>query len=246
MTCDVASHQIDDYLDDQLDQHERRRLERHFEDCPRCAEELRGRIGLDRGVRHALATSVQHLQLASGPSRAIVQAIEGGARYSLWPERILQSALTMAGAFVVVLLLVGLVFLLGRIPAPGEMQPSIVLPAGRPALSVDRDRISIEPRVMAPGDQFTITVPVDSNWPQPIDTTRCDLDISGPSGRYRFALLMKGPLPSRGTSILQVTPAILADPCQDRYQIAPADIFSAPGVYTFRITVFSPVVAPSR
>lgn len=246
MTCDVACHLIDDYLDDQLSQRERQRLERHIADCPRCAGELRGRLTLDRSLRHALTASVQHLQLASAPSRAIIQTIEGGVRQPLWPGRLLQSVPMMAGAFAVLLLLVGLFLLLGRIPVPGETQPSVVLPAGHPALSVNRDRVSIEPRAMVPGDPFTITVPVDSNWPLPIDTTRCDLDISGPTGRYRFALVMQGPLPSRGTSILRVTPAILDAPCQEQYQIAPTDIFSAPGVYTFRITVFSPALTPSE
>ena len=96
---------------------------------------------------------------------------------------------------------------------------------------------------MQPYDPFALTVFLESDLSQPLDSIRLDLDISGPSGFYRFGLAVKGPLPAPGVSIFRVTPELLADACQEQYLMAPVDLFGAPGVYTLRVTLFDPVVA---
>jgi hypothetical protein len=96
---------------------------------------------------------------------------------------------------------------------------------------------------MRPHVPFTMTVLLQSDLPQPLETVHLDLDISGPTGFYRFGLAVEGPLPAQGVSILRVTPELLAEPCEEQYLIAPTEVFSLPGVYTLRVTLSDPVVA---
>ena len=170
-----------------------------------------------------------------------VRSLANCARLSV---RCVRGVRTLAGAVIVVLLLVSLSFLLGRIPTPAEVQQAVRPPASQPSLSLNRDSILVEPARIQPGDPFTITVPIHSSQLQSLDGVRCNLEIKGPTGEYRFALAVQGPFPARGVSILQVTPDMLAGPSQKQYQIRPEEILGAPGVYTFRVTMFSPVVLP--
>ena len=247
MTCDSAGRLIDDLMGNQLSRRERQRLEEHLSSCPRCAKELGERLVLEQRMQQALAASVHQLRLPPGASRAMIQAVETslqkpGWRYRLWPM-----AQVMAGVAAAFLLFLSIVFLSDRVPIPAlGGQQTAHSPMIRPALSVDPSRISFEPDSMVPGDRFTVTVPIESNLLQEIDAVRCDLEISGPTGQYRFALFMQGPLPAHGLSIIQVTPDLLAGPSQDQYQLSPDQIFGLPGAYAFRVTVFSPMVASSQ
>jgi len=247
MTCDSASHLIDDLLGDQLSRREHQRLEEHLSACPHCTEVLHERLALERRMQQALTASVHQLQLAPDASRGLLQAVEASLQQPAWRSRALPVARVLAGALAAALLGLGLLLLSERVPVPSiGGQQTGHSPARQPALSVDQSSISFEPHDMVHGDRFTVTIPIESNLLQEIDTVRCDLEISGPTGQYRFALFMQGPLPARGLSIIHVTPELLARPSQDQYQLSPAQIFGLPGAYTFRVTVFSPVVASSQ
>lgn len=247
MNCDTAGRLIDDLMGDQLSRRERQRLEEHLSSCPHCAKVLRDRLVLEQRMRQALAASVHHLRLPPGASRAMIQAVETSLQNPGWRFRFRPVAQVMAGVAAAVLLLFGLLFLSERVPVPSlNRQQTAHSPMSQPALAVDQSRISFEPDNMVPGDRFTVTVPIESNLLLDVDAIRCDLEISGPTGRYRFALFMQGPLPARGVSIIQVTPELLAGPSQDQYQLSPDQIFGLPGAYAFRVTVFSPMVTSSQ
>jgi hypothetical protein len=244
VTCDRASQLIDDYLEKLLSPRQCGQLEQHFSACPRCAGELRDRIAFERNLQQTLTASVHHLQLTPDASQGLVQSVEASLAAPRWPWSGVQVAQVMGGTLVAVLLVIGSVLLVDRVPAPLGVQQALRPPVGQPALSVDQSSISFQPYSMAPGDRFTITIPIESDLLQGMDTIRCDLDIDGPTGKYRFVLLMQGPLPARGLSVLQVTPDLLAAPSQQQYQMSPAEIFGQPGAYDLRVTLFSPVTAP--
>jgi hypothetical protein len=126
------------------------------------------------------------------------------------------------------------------------VQQALFPAASQPALSLDRADITIEPGYTQPGDLFTVTVPIHSDMVRSLDSVRTNLDIDGPSGQYRFAVSAQGPFPTQGISVLNVTPALLAAPCEEQYQISPSEILSAPGVYTFRVTIFSPLTTDEQ
>lgn len=118
-----------------------------------------------------------------------------------------------------------------------SVAPPVNSPAG---LSLMLDRTRIDPEPMYPGEAFTITLYLRNSLPQPLPSARFDLEITGPSGYYRFPLTVNRPVPAGGVSLLQVTPDVLAGPCQETYLIPPTRIFDAPGVYRLRVTLFSP------
>jgi hypothetical protein len=170
-----------------------------------------------------------------------------------------------SGAVAVLLVAVALLALLGRIPVPSNLKPVSLRPAKRlvssepeldavfdadqpiprmatPTLSQVDARLLIEPRDLHPGESFTMTVYVQSALSEPMETVHLDLDISGPTGVYRFALSFDGSLPAEGMSIYRVTPDLLAQPCEERYLMSPTDMFAVPGAYTIRVTFLNPVV----
>jgi hypothetical protein len=57
---------------------------------------------------------------------------------------------------------------------------------------------------------------------------------------------MQGPLPASGVSVMQLTPESLDESCQRRYLISPTEMFKAQGVYTVRVTLFSPVLTAEQ
>lgn len=246
MNCDLAGHLIDDYLDDRLRQSDRQHLEQHISLCPRCAGELRDRLAFERGVRQALTASVQNLQLAPGIGKGILRTVESGAQQTTWSHPALRVTQALAGLLVIGLLLLGLSLLLGGVSMPMEVGQVVFQPGSRPVLSVNRGDIFVEPQHIQPGDLFTVTVAMRGDQFQPRETVLCNLDIEGPSGSYRFELSLQSPLPTRGRSVLRVTPDILAVASQKQYGLLPADILSEPGVYSFRVTLFSPDVSPSQ
>ncbi len=127
---------------------------------------------------------------------------------------------------------------------PVSSDITIDVPASeeRKALSLGHHDVRIEPWMLKPGETFTVTLLLHTDMPQPLDNARLDLDVSGPTGYYRFELTVKGPLPARGVSVLQITPQVLATSSRERYLISPSEIFREPGVYTVRVFLFSPVL----
>jgi hypothetical protein len=267
MNCDLAGRLIDDYLENRLSQRDSHQLEKHLSRCPHCADELRRRPAFERDLRRALAASVRPLSLSSDASTRIVESAEDSLHRAVWSRRATLTFRLMSGAVAAALVLVALYALLGRIPVSSQFKPIALLPANKLAvsdsnldtlsvrdqpvprlttastISLPRASLLVEPRDMRPSLPFTMTLLLQSELPQPLETVRLDLDISGPTGFYRFGLAVKGPLPAQGVSILRVTPDLLAEPCEEQYLIAPTDVFSLPGVYTLRVTLFDAVVA---
>jgi hypothetical protein len=114
------------------------------------------------------------------------------------------------------------------------------------ALSLGNNDVVIEPWMLQPGDAFTITLFLHTNLVKPLPSARFDLDVNGPTGYYSFDVTVKGHLPSRGVSVLQITPDVLAASSREKYLIAPNEIFSEPGVYTVSIFLYSPVPASTH
>jgi hypothetical protein len=129
-------------------------------------------------------------------------------------------------------------------PDLSEVQTATLSQFNQQPLAITRGKTLIEPQPLQAGEAFTVTVFLHSESPEPLGTARVDLDVSGPTGYYRFALAVKGPLPASGVSVVQVTPAVLDALCREKYLIAPTDIFTAPGVYTVRVLLVNPTEAP--
>ncbi|MGD2207194.1 MAG: zf-HC2 domain-containing protein [Anaerolineae bacterium] len=130
-------------------------------------------------------------------------------------------------------------------PALPEHQVPDPPDENRPALYLTSQDIRLEPWKIHPGESFTLTLFLRSDLPQPLKNARFDLVVSGPTGYYRFEMTVQGPLPAQGVSIVQVTPERLAASSRKKYLMSPEEIFYAPGVYTLRVLLFSPVF-PSR
>ena len=270
MNCDLACHLIDDYLENRLSQRDHHRLEEHLSRCSRCAEELHRRPAFERDVKQALATSVRSLYLSPAVSTRVIQAAQNSFCRGVWLNGVGMALRVTASTVIIALLLVGLFSLLGHIPVPSQLRPITLLPASKLSLSeqhpvtlstgnqpVPRSTAAstvllangdllIEPLDLHPGKPFTMTVFLHSDLPRPLDTVHLDLDISGPERYYHFALAVKGPLPTHGISIVRITPDLLASLCHEQYLIPSTDIFGVPGVYTVRVVLFNPVVAPKR
>lgn len=261
MNCDLASHLIDDYLENQLSQRDRHFLEEHLSRCFSCAQELYQRPALERDVRKALTASVVPLHLSPGASRRIIQASQDSLLRATRLNGFLLAARATAGALAAFLLVIGLLFLLGRVLGLTQFEALTQLPAIRlplselfPANLPARDQAAsadtsafleswtdgellVEPLNLHAGEPFTMTVFLNSDMPQPLEDVHLNLDIGGPSGYYHFVLAVKGPLPAHGLSVLRVTPDLLSAPCQEQYLISPADIFKLPGSYAVRVTL---------
>jgi hypothetical protein len=267
MNCDLACHLLDDYLENRLGRYERQRLEVHLAACPDCAEKLRERPIFEHAMERALASAVQHQRLSSAASVRIVQAAQGSLDRSIWTTRAVLTFQMAASTTAIVLVVLALLVLMGRIPAPSHLGPIRLSPVSQwlfsqqtatlaiqdepalhsPALtsvSLSNSDFYIEPREMQAGEAFTITLLLHTDMPQALETVRFNLDVQGPSGHYNFVMAVKGPLPAHGVSVLRVTPELLATTSQERYLMSPTEIFGEPGVYTLRITVFSPVFEP--
>jgi hypothetical protein len=128
-------------------------------------------------------------------------------------------------------------------PTLAEPQPGPAPTEHRPAIFMGRHDVRIEPWRLESGDPFTITMFLHTDLPQTVNSARFDLDVTGPTGFYRFEMTVKGPLPPQGISVLKITPEDLAASSRERYLLSPTEIFAEPGVYTIRVFLFSPVVA---
>ena len=263
MNCESAGRLIDGFMQDELNQRDRSQIEEHLARCPSCASELRKYPALEREVRRALAASVRPLYLSADVSSQIVQASEESLSRAGRAHRAMLTFRIASGALAVLLVAVALLALLGRIPVPSNLKPVSLLPAKRllpaepelaavfdedqpiprmatPTLSQLDASLLIEPRDLHPREPFTMTVYVQSALPEPMETVHLDLDISGPTGFFRFELSFDGPLPAEGMSIFRVTPDLLAQPCEERYLMSPTDMFAIPGAYTIRVTILNP------
>lgn len=125
-------------------------------------------------------------------------------------------------------------------PDPRELQPTVPSLRTQPGLSLGSSGTFVDPEPLLPGQPFTITLLLHSNLRQPLESAQFDLEISGPTGYFRFPLSVSGPLPARGIALVRVTTDVLAGQCQDRYMISPTSIFRVPGAYKLRFTVYSP------
>lgn len=266
MNCDQAGYLIDDYLADNLSQRERDQFEAHMLGCARCAQELRRRPAFERSLRRALVTSVQPLSLPPEASSRIVHAAEESLQRAKRSGRAARLLGSVTAAAALALLLVGVLFLTGDLSVPSQLKPVALFPANKlpfaeppsPSLSSDqgpvladgqalreslpRASVLFEPRKMHPQDPFTITVFLESDRSRSLESVRLDLDVSGPTGYYRFGLAVEGPLPARGVTILRLTPDLLAEACKEQYLMAPTDVFSVAGTYNVRLTLFDAVV----
>jgi hypothetical protein len=273
MNCEQASHLLDGYLENELRRYDRQRLETHLASCSRCVEELHRRSSLDQAIGQTLAISVQHQTLSPEASMRMIRVAQDSVRRMIWSNHVLLTLKTMASLVAAALALVGLFFLMHRIPVSMGIRPATLLPVNQLALSephlvtlapVSQPSLpelesvtqspanqsaltlSIEPADLRPGDWFTITLFLHSDLAQAANTARFDLEVSGPPGHYRFPLAVKGPLPAHGVSILQITPAHLLALCEKRYLISPTEMFKQPGTYTVRVTLFNPVFTPDQ
>lgn len=267
MNCDLAGRLLDGYLENELAPRDRLLLEKHIAACHHCAEDLRRRPVFERDVRRSLAVSVRSLALPSTASTRIVQAAEQSLRRAVRARRVAVTFRLVGGAVATFLLVVGLLILLGQIPIPARLKSIALSPANRSVLSESRPgmlpaesqpaphltntstswvpRVSfrLEPIDLHAGEPYTVTVFLKSEAPEPVEAVHLDMDISGPSGFYRFGWTVEGPLPARDVTIFRITPELLAEPCKEEYLISPADVFGFPGVYTIRLIVSDPVVA---
>jgi hypothetical protein len=268
VNCEAVGHLMDDLLDNILSQREQEDLEDHLRRCPRCVRELRERPAFERGLRRALATSVQPLVLSSTFSNRLVEGAEKSLRRARRSQRAHRLGQVSMCAAALCLVVVGLLFLTGSIPVPSQLQPVTLFPVNQASLSqwaarmnavLDRPvkwsdeeiapastsqvSMSIEPYVMEPGQTFTITLSLWSAEAQPVDAVTLQLDVNGPTGYYQFDLALQEPLPSQGVSVLKVTPELLAEPCRVQYLMAPTDLFAATGVYDVRVTMTKPASA---
>jgi len=265
VNCELARRLIDDFMHDELNQRDRARMEEHLARCPRCAMELRKQPALERDVRRTLAASVRPLYVSADVSARIVQASEQSLHRAGRARRTALTARVSSGILALLLVAVGLLALLGRIPVPSSLKPVSLFPtkslpsaepelgavfgAGKPVPDLASPVISplganllFEPRDLRPSEPFTVTVYVQSDMPEPMETLDLDLDISGPTGAYHFELSFNGPLPAEGTSIFRVTPDLLDSVCAERYLMSSTDIFDTPGTYIIRVTLFVPAV----
>lgn len=266
MNCDQAGHLVDDYLAGNLSQRERALFEAHLLGCARCARELHALTGFERSLRRALATSVLPLSVSAEASSRFVDAAEESLHKAMRSARITGLLHFMTTAMALALLLVGVLFLTGQLAVPSQLKPVTLSPARRlpfadlpsPGLASGKGpvlndseairesgphvSVLFEPRQMHPRDPYTITVFLESDMSRSLESLRLDLDVSGPTAYYRFDLAVEGPLPGRGVSIVRLTPDLLAETCEEKYLIAPTDVFSAAGTYTIRLTLFDMVV----
>jgi len=266
VNCESARRLIDDFMNDELNQRDRSRVEEHLAQCPRCAMELRKHPALERDVRRALAASVRPLYLSADASARILHASEVSLSRAGRAYRTAIAVRLTSGALALLLAAVGLLALMGRIPMPSSLKPVSLLPearlpsagpelsappgAGKPQSSVAtpvlprlETSMVIEPHALHPGEPFTMTVYVQSNMPEPMDLIGLDLDLAGPTGRYHFELAFDGPLPAEGMTVFRVTPDLLAGPCGEKYLMSPVEIFATPGTYTIRATLMNPITA---
>jgi hypothetical protein len=238
MSCDLAGHLMDDYLEDDLSDHDRQRLEKHLSSCPDCAQELRDRLTFERSVRQALMTSVQHIQLAPEASKGVFRAVENSAPRPAWVDVAGEFARMIPGLAATGLLLVAVLFVLGRIPMPSRVQRVVLPLASRPTEALAPSGLIVEPPRIHPGDLFTVTLPIEGALFQDVRTIRGNLTIDGPTGQYSFVFDVPGPVPASGGVVVQVTPAVLAGPCRRQYEMSPAELLRAPGLYSFRVALF--------
>lgn len=276
MKCEQAQLLIDEYLEQALNPGDRRHLEVHLASCVGCAEEFRRRASFERALRQGLGVSVQHRALSAQASTEMIHAAQGTLRHAIRSNRVRSGARAAGAVAALALVLVGLSYLLTRLPLALQLRPLALEPvrqwflarqrpvatlpleeveAGEsmaatptndmPVLSMMFGDTSIEPELTKPGAQFVLTILFVNNVAEPVKDARFDLEISGPTGDFRFPLAVKGSLRANGVASVHVTDEVLSGPCKEKYLTPATDIFRSPGVYSLRLTLYNPVVTPS-
>ncbi len=267
MNCDLAWRLIDDYLRGELGHRDRNLLEKHVARCARCAAELRRRPAFERDLRRALASSVHPIVLSPDAGARMVQAAEQSLQRGIRSQRISVTFRWVASTVVALLLVVGLFSLAERLPMPhpfnrlalfpenrllfSDADPTALSAAEQPAdqyvaaSSGGKPRVTLlfSPQNLRPSGPYTMTVFLENETPHALESVRFDLDISGPTGSYRFGWVVQGPVAAHDASAVRLTTDLLALPCEEQYQIAPSDLFGQAGVYTLRLTLLESVVA---
>ncbi len=275
MKCEQARLLIDEYLEQALNASERKRLELHLASCAGCGDEFRRRAGFERTLHQGLNVSVQHQVLSAQASTRMIGAAQDTLRGAVRSNRLRSGARAVGAVAALALALLGLSFLLTRLPLALQLRPLALEPvrqwflarqrpvatlpleqveAGEPIAGAPLDDMpvlsamfgdtSIRPQPGNSSAPFEVTVLFVDNVDQPVDDARFDLEISGPTGEFRFPLAVKGTLRAHGVAFVHVTDAVLAGPCREKYLISATDIFRSPGVYSLRLTLYNPVAAP--
>jgi hypothetical protein len=244
MNCDLACGLMDEYLDDRLSHRDRERIEEHLNRCLRCRQELESRLAFDDLVRHRLTAAVSSLQLPRESTHRIIQAAQRSTQRALWSKRLVAGGQVALGVAAVILLMVGLIYSLGRVPTP--LQGSQVEVAGPKETRVQRqqDAVWIEPPRLYAGEPFTVTLRLRNETSQPLDGGLVVFSLkraeaTGPE--YRFAIPLGEVLQPDERWEVELTPQNLRPVCLREYQIEPAELLAEPGVYSFRVT-FQPAV----
>jgi hypothetical protein len=239
MSCDQACSLMDEYLENRLSLRDQERIKEHVVRCPRCRQELEGRQAFDHQLRYRLSASVSGLQLSREAGHRIVQAAERSARRALWSRWLIAGGQIALGLAMVIALMVGLIYALGRVPTPlEEAQVEVAAPEDTGALQ-QQDSIWFEPTPLRAGDPFSVTLRLRNQTNHPLSEGVVTLSlkrvVGGGSG-YRFSIPVDVSLgPGEGGEV-QLTPRDLRPVCLQVYQIEPRDLLAEPGVYSYRVT----------
>jgi hypothetical protein len=239
MSCDLACSLMDEYLENRLSHRDQERIKEHIDRCPRCRQELEGRQALDHLLRYRLAASVSGLQLPREAGYRIVRAAERSAQRALWSKRLMAGGQITLGLAAVIVLMVGLIYSLGRVPTPLEQATVEVAAPEDTDLRRQQDSIWFEPAPLRAGDPFTVTLRLHNETSQSLTGGLVTLSLKrvrGSGSGYRFSVPLDVSLgPGEGWEV-QFTPQNLRPVCLQIYQIEPNDLLAEPGVYSFRVT----------
>jgi hypothetical protein len=237
MNCDQACHLLDDYLGNELRRYDRQCLETHLASCPRCVEELRSRSSLDQAIRQTLAISVQRLALSADASTRMIRVAQDNAHRAIRSHHVLFALKTVASLAAAALALVGLLFLVRRIPDAIGVRPATLLPVNQLALSEPR------PITLAPVSQPALPElqPVtESQANQPALTLgqgdlRIEPSILYPSDWFTITLFLHSDL-AQPAEIARFDLEISGPPGHFRFPLAVKGPLPAHGVSILQIT----------
>ncbi len=239
MNCDLACGLMDEYLENRLSHRDQERIEEHLSRCARCRQELEGRLSFEELLRHRLTASVGSLRLPRERGHRIVRAAQRSAQRALWSKRLITGGQLALGVAAVILLMAGLVYSRGRIPAPLQQTQVNVVAATDVGLQRQEDSVGIEPARLVAGEAFTVTLRLRNETHRSLTEGVVGLTVerAAASGSgYRFGVPLGRPVQPGERWEVQLTPQSLRQVCLREYGIEPADLLAEPGVYTFRVT----------
>jgi len=251
MNCDLTCFLLDDYLENRLSRYDRQQMEQHLATCAHCARELRLRPAFENTMWRGLAAAVHDRRLSPEASQRIIRAAQAARRQAAWSQRAIQAGQAVLGLAALALVLFGFLFLIDQLRSSPQqgVQPSALREHAADSVSIVRipdNALHFEPWPLRAGQPFTITLFLTSDQAEPGHAVGVDLDVSGPTGHYAFALPVRGPFAAGSVSALEVTPDTLAALCRAQYAIAPTQIFRLPGTYRVRAVLHGPSAAQDR